>query len=209
MQLGKSAPVEFFISNTDVETVEEDVKEAAKNLAKVEILEVEKKTKEGATYGSFRIKVEREDFGKCVSEDSWPNGWKVRRFFRNYRVKTDNKETAGEKIKSSSPIKVRTDEKNKEDISQKKKDNSSKVALEKVCRKTLHQISRKEEKKSKDREKLTDLLNGIKRFSTREGLNNYWISLNDIIEEDKISPYRFKIEVDERGMYYIKDKYQD
>jgi len=56
---------------------------------------------------------------------------------------------------------------------------------------------------------LRDLRNGIKRFSTREGLNNYWISLNDIIEEDKISPYRFKIEVDERGMYYIKDKYQD
>ena len=64
----KSVPVEFFISNTDIETSEDEIKEAAKNLAKVETLEIERKTKEGATYGSFRIKVDREDFGKCFSE---------------------------------------------------------------------------------------------------------------------------------------------
>ena len=56
----------------------------------METLEIEKKTKDGAKYGSFKIKVERDDFGKCVSEDSWLQGWKIKRFFRNFRVKLDN-----------------------------------------------------------------------------------------------------------------------
>ena len=65
----KSAPVEFFISNTDVETSEDDVKEAAKNLAKVETLEIEKKTKERARWkeknlGSVLVKIADRKDGK-------------------------------------------------------------------------------------------------------------------------------------------------
>ena len=41
----------------------------------------------GATYGSFRIKVNRKDSDKCLREERWPQGWKIRRFFRSYKVK--------------------------------------------------------------------------------------------------------------------------
>ena len=81
------APVELFICNTDVEISEEDVKEAAKEIINVDLLEVERKTKEGANYGSFRIKVNRKDSDRCLKDESWPKGWRIRKFFRNYKVK--------------------------------------------------------------------------------------------------------------------------
>ena len=93
------APVEFFINNTDVETTEEDVKEAAKEFGNIELLELERKTKIGATYGSFRIKVDRKDSDRCLNDDSWPQGWKIRRFYRNYKVsKIDIKTKLKKKI---------------------------------------------------------------------------------------------------------------
>ena len=39
------APVELFVSNTDVETTEEDVKEALKCLGKIDPIEIKKKKK--------------------------------------------------------------------------------------------------------------------------------------------------------------------
>ena len=95
----RSSNVEFFIRDCSVETSEKDVKEAAVKIAKVNLLEVEKKTKEGATYGSFRIKVRKEDSWLVKKDDSWPPGWKIRNFYRNFKVKKDTPQEAAARAK--------------------------------------------------------------------------------------------------------------
>lgn len=48
---------------------------------------MERKTKIGATYRSFRIKVNNKDSYRFLEDKSWPKGWRIQRFFRNYKVK--------------------------------------------------------------------------------------------------------------------------
>ena len=60
----------------------------------------------------------REDFGRCVSEDSWPQGWKIRKFFRNFKIKSDNKasESGSSVQKSFSQEKGQDTSQNKEKV---------------------------------------------------------------------------------------------
>ena len=156
----KSAPIEFFISNTNVETSIEDVKEAARNFAKIELIEVEKKTKEGATYGSFRIKVELQDYEKCVNEDSWPQGWKIRKFYRNFKVKTDIVEQN---------VKV----KNKENTIKKDaipKIDKKIIVKEKKGQEVTNKVNKEQELKDKTKEKLRQLNNMDRDIDTRKRL---------------------------------------
>ena len=95
----RSSDVEFFIRDCSVNTSVTDVREAAVKIAKVNLLEVEKKTKEGATYGSFRIKVRKEDSWLVKKNESWPPGWHVRNFFRNFKVRQETPQEAENKAK--------------------------------------------------------------------------------------------------------------
>ena len=153
----KSAPVEFFISNTNVETSTEDVKEAARNFAKIESIEIEKKTKEGATYGSFRIKVERQDYEKCINEDSWPQGWKIRKFFRNFKVKTDS---PGKSAKVENKV-----------ITKKEEAEKSAKIENKVINKKAEEIKNNKELLSEDKEREKSI-NELRQL-TLEELNEY------------------------------------
>ena len=56
-----------------------------KCLGNIDPIEIEKKTIE-ATYGSFRIKNDKEDLEKSMKDESWLKGWKIRRFYRNFKI---------------------------------------------------------------------------------------------------------------------------
>ena len=87
-------------------------------------MEVERKTKEGATYGSFRIKVNKKDLETCLKDESWPTGWRIRRFFRNYKAKKiDNEEKLKKEIEVLQSIQ-------KEKQLKEKRDNAEKLKKE-------------------------------------------------------------------------------
>ena len=49
--------------------------------SKVEVLEVEKRSREYAYFGSFRVRVNRDEFEKALAPECWPSGWSVREYF--------------------------------------------------------------------------------------------------------------------------------
>ena len=62
-------------------TNEYDIKDPVNETSKVDILEVEKRSKKGSYFGSFRIRINREDFEKATQPEHWPAGWSVREYF--------------------------------------------------------------------------------------------------------------------------------
>ena len=63
-------------------------------LGKIDPIEIEKKTKIG-----FRIKIEKEDLETSMQEESWPKGWKIRRFYRNFKTSKNSQEKVKEDVK--------------------------------------------------------------------------------------------------------------
>ena len=168
----KSAPVEFFISNTNVETSIEDVKEAARKFAKIETLEIEKKTKLGATYGSFRIKVERQDYEKCINGDSWPQGWKIRNFYRSFKAKADiitrNVKTVNKENTVKKDEVPKTDDKAKV---VENEDNTQKKEQGRNIEKQVYSKNRKILSLQNQKERI-EIIEGLRKLSSGE-LNEY------------------------------------
>ena len=77
----KSAPREVFVYHTHHSTTEEDIRDLIAETSKVEVLEVEKRSREGAYFGSFRVRVNRDEFEKAMAPECWPSGWSVREYF--------------------------------------------------------------------------------------------------------------------------------
>ena len=73
----RAAPREIFVYHTHYSTNEDDIKDLINETSKVEVLEVEKRSREGSYFGSFRVKVNREDFDKALQPEHWPAGWSV------------------------------------------------------------------------------------------------------------------------------------
>ena len=69
-----------------------------KCLGKIDPIEIEKKTKLEATYGSFRIKINKEDLESSMKDESWPKGWKIRRFYRNFKTSKNSREKVKEDV---------------------------------------------------------------------------------------------------------------
>ena len=77
----KSSPREIFVYHTHHSTTEEDIKDLVNETSKVEVLEVEQRSRKGAYFGSFRVRVNRDEFEKAMAPECWPSGWSVREYF--------------------------------------------------------------------------------------------------------------------------------
>jgi hypothetical protein len=77
----KSAPRELFVYHTHHSTTDEDIRDLIGETSKVEVLEIEKRSREGAYFGSFRVRVNMDEFDKALSPEHWPSGWSVREYF--------------------------------------------------------------------------------------------------------------------------------
>ena len=77
----RAAPRDIFVYHTHHSTTEEDIKDLVGETSKVEVLEVEKRSRMGSYFGSFRLKVNREDFEAAMQPEHWPAGWSVREYF--------------------------------------------------------------------------------------------------------------------------------
>ena len=77
----KSSPREIFVYHTHHSTTEQDIRDLVSETSKVEVLEIEKRPREGAYFGSFRVRVNRDEFEKALSPECWPSGWSIREYF--------------------------------------------------------------------------------------------------------------------------------
>ena len=53
------------------------------------MIEVEKRSPDHSYYGSFRVKLNRQDYDKALKPEYWPRGWSVRQYF-HARKKLEN-----------------------------------------------------------------------------------------------------------------------
>ena len=67
--------------HTHHSTTEDDIKDLVTETSKVEIIEVEKRSRFGSYFGSFRVRVNREEFDTAMQPEHWPAGWSVREYF--------------------------------------------------------------------------------------------------------------------------------
>ena len=77
----RAAPRDIFVYHTHHSTTEDDIKDLVKETSGVEVLEVEKRSREGSYFGSFRVRVNREQFETAMQPEHWPTGWSVREYF--------------------------------------------------------------------------------------------------------------------------------
>ena len=77
----RAAPRDIFVYHTHHSTTEDDIKDLVKETSGVEVLEVEKRSREGSYFGSFRLRVNREQFETAMQPEHWPAGWSVREYF--------------------------------------------------------------------------------------------------------------------------------
>ena len=49
--------------------------------SKVTPMNVEKRSKEFAYFGSFRVTVRRDDFDEAMKAEHWPAGWSIREYY--------------------------------------------------------------------------------------------------------------------------------
>ena len=77
----RAAPRDIFVYHTHHSTCEEDIKDLVMETSKVEVIEVEKRSREGSYFGSFRLRVNRGQFDTAMQPEHWPAGWSVREYF--------------------------------------------------------------------------------------------------------------------------------
>ena len=70
----KSAPRDLFVYHTHNSTTEEDIKDLIGETSKVEVLQVERRSRDHAYFGSFRVSVNRDEFEKALAPEHWPSG---------------------------------------------------------------------------------------------------------------------------------------
>ena len=61
-----------------------------KETADINVISVEKRSREFSYYGSFRVTISRQDFNKALKPEYWPEGWSVREYF-HARKRPENK----------------------------------------------------------------------------------------------------------------------
>ena len=101
----KSSPREIFVYHTHHSTTEQDVRDLVSETSKVEVLEVEKRSQMGAYFGSFRVRVNRDEFEKALSPEFWPSGWSIREYFvaRKKPEASDSRESPSSHMNQSGP----------------------------------------------------------------------------------------------------------
>ena len=81
------------------------MKDAAKHFGEMTVINVEKRSREFAWFGSFRVTVERSDFAKCMEPGSWPQGWSVRTYFGGRKKPEDDKAATDKTGEGSGKVK--------------------------------------------------------------------------------------------------------
>ena len=82
----------MFVYHTHHSTTELDIRDLIAETSNVEVIEVEKRSREGAYFGSFRVRVNRDEFERALAPEHWPSGWSVREYFVA-RKKSDSTES--------------------------------------------------------------------------------------------------------------------
>ena len=77
----KAAPRDIFVYHTHHSTTEDDIRDLVNETSKVEVLEVERRSREGSYFGSFKVRVSRDQFDVAMQPEHWPAGWSVREYF--------------------------------------------------------------------------------------------------------------------------------
>ena len=85
----QASPKDLFVYHTSHETTVGDVSEWIKETAGIDTIEVEKRSPDHSYHGSFRVKLNRQDFEKALKPEIWPCGWSVRQYF-HARKKQEN-----------------------------------------------------------------------------------------------------------------------
>ena len=75
------APRDIFVYHTNHLTTTEDISDLMIDQSKVTPMNVEKRSKEYAYFGSFRVTVRRDDFDQAMKAEHWPAGWSIREYY--------------------------------------------------------------------------------------------------------------------------------
>jgi hypothetical protein len=75
------APRDIFVYHTNHLTTAEDISDLMKAQSKVSPMNIEKRSKEYAYFGSFRVTVRRDDFDEAMKPEHWPAGWSIREYY--------------------------------------------------------------------------------------------------------------------------------
>jgi hypothetical protein len=62
-------------------TTTNDISDLMTAQSKVTPMNVEKRSKEFAYFGSFRVTVRRDDFDEAMKAEHWPAGWSIREYY--------------------------------------------------------------------------------------------------------------------------------
>ena len=76
-----SAPRDLFVYHTSHHTTANDISDLMTVQSKVVPITIEKRSKEFAYFGSFRVTVRRDDFEESMKAEHWPAGWSIREYF--------------------------------------------------------------------------------------------------------------------------------
>ena len=76
-----SAPRDIFVYHTSHHTTEDDISDLMTVQSKVSPIKIEKRSKEFAYFGSFRVSVRRDDFEEATKAEHWPAGWSIREYY--------------------------------------------------------------------------------------------------------------------------------
>ena len=75
------APRDIFVYHTNHMTTTNDISDLMIAQSKVTPMNVEKRSKEFAYFGSFRVTVRRDDFDEAMKAEHWPAGWSIREYY--------------------------------------------------------------------------------------------------------------------------------
>ena len=71
------APHDIFVYHTNHLTTTEDISDLMIAQSKVIPMNVDKRSKEYAYFGSFRVTVRRDDFDEAMKAEHWPASWSI------------------------------------------------------------------------------------------------------------------------------------
>ena len=100
------APRDIFVYHTNHLTTKEDISDLMVAQSKVIPMNVEKRSKEYAYFGSFRVTVRRDDFDEAMKAEHWPAGWSI----REYYVSRERREV--ERLQRANAVSTGTDSMN-------------------------------------------------------------------------------------------------
>ncbi len=102
------APRDIFVYHTNHLTTKEDISDLMAAQSKVIPMNVEKRSKDYAYFGSFRVTVRRDDFDEAMKAEHWPAGWSI----REYYVSRERREV--ERLQRANAVSAGTDSMNEQ-----------------------------------------------------------------------------------------------